>query len=342
MDGIRCALENGASIHAKDRHGWTALHLAAYHCHTLAVKYLCSQGASIYKRDDDGWNVLQTAAFGGNVDIVKHILDQDRAAIGRAFQGNILFQKSSYNATLLHLAARNRSGGAKIIKFLCQRAPRLDLNAKDLSGDTPMHRAALEGYADNIKELLRQKAKIDEKNNEGNTPLCEAAINSHLKAAKTLCDAGADINVKNKKDKTPYEIALSEHLRWREKKSDSKESLAYGTKKACETMEFLRDHPTRKKDHPIRKKDHPIRKKDHPIRKKDHPIRKKDHPTRRVGDVLRKYCEVALDMLAMLGLGALLVILTFISYARACVLFVFRPWLEGRYAGTMHNPYNRW
>ena len=356
VDNIRYALEDGASIDAKDTLGRNALHLAARNCHTLAVKYLCSQGASIYKTDNEGWNVLHLVATSGNVDMVKYILDQDRGISAWKrwiFEGNILFRKTNCNDTLLHLAAKNRHDGAKIIKLLRQRtlrldlnaknsygdtpmhegawychtlavkylcsqgasiykrnnigfdvlqmavlggnaeivrcildrnektsrifqktrrkftllhlaaknhhdgakiikvlrqhAPKLDLNAKDLYGDTPMHKAARLGYTDIIEELLLQKAQIDKKNNLGNTPLCKAALSSQLRAAKALCDAGANINVTNNSGRTPYQLACLQYSYWQRRKESPKEWLAARTEEARETMEFLRDHPKRKK-----------------------------------------------------------------------------------------------
>lgn len=71
------------------------------------------------------------------------------------------------------------------------------VDAKECTGATALHRAASTGRTDIIRLLLGAKAKIDARNQDKATPLLLAAIAGHQPAAILLAGKGADVEVGN-------------------------------------------------------------------------------------------------------------------------------------------------
>lgn len=71
------------------------------------------------------------------------------------------------------------------------QVPGLDINKPDNELNTPLHYAAECGHLGAIRLLLLQnKLNMDAKNVFGFTPLMKAAIQGHIRCAKTLLFAG--------------------------------------------------------------------------------------------------------------------------------------------------------
>ncbi len=92
---------------------------------------------------------------------------------------------------------------AKVKSFIDQGA---DINAKDMSDETPLHYAVRQGHKDIAELLVTKGADVNAKNKGGHTPLHFAAFKGHSDLAELLIANGADVNVKNKAGLTP--------LRW--------------------------------------------------------------------------------------------------------------------------------
>jgi hypothetical protein len=81
------------------------------------------------------------------------------------------------------------------------------------SGMTPLHMAALGGYLESMKELLKKKvflnlnASVNVKDCYGSTPLHLAAAKGHIEAVKILLAHGALVDAKDENAKTPLERA---------------------------------------------------------------------------------------------------------------------------------------
>lgn len=71
------------------------------------------------------------------------------------------------------------------------------LNSVDAFGDTAIHLAAQDGYADVVEFLLDQGANPDLPDNMRNTPLHLAALYGHYQVVWLLHRAGADLNASN-------------------------------------------------------------------------------------------------------------------------------------------------
>lgn len=76
--------------------------------------------------------------------------------------------------------------------------------------ESPLHAAALEGGADEIKELIRKGQNVGARDDGGRTPLHIAARNGNTAAASVLIEAGADVNAKSINDTTPLHAAAQE------------------------------------------------------------------------------------------------------------------------------------
>lgn len=59
-----------AKLEATDRHGQTALNLAARHGYSDVVKVLLAAGANVDHADCDGWTALRAAAWGGHTKVI--------------------------------------------------------------------------------------------------------------------------------------------------------------------------------------------------------------------------------------------------------------------------------
>jgi len=68
------------------------------------------------------------------------------------------------------------------------------------------------GNLDKVKELIENGADVNAKDRSGNTPLHWMACGGygHIEIAKLLIDNGADVNAKNKRRITPLDMAKFE------------------------------------------------------------------------------------------------------------------------------------
>lgn len=109
--------------------------------------------------------------------------------------------------TPLHVSAGyNR---AEIVQFLLdwQGPGKVELEAKNMYGETPLHMAAKNGCSDAARMLLAHGALIESKANNGMTPL-HLAVWSSLRAedcstVKTLLEYNADCSAKDNEGMTP-------------------------------------------------------------------------------------------------------------------------------------------
>lgn len=107
--------------------------------------------------------------------------------------------------TPLHEAARN--GDVKGVElFLATISP----NAKDSTGQTPLHWPSAHGRLEVVKLLLKAGADPNIKEHLGYTPLHVAAAYGHVEVVQCLLVAGADALAKTKSGQTPKMLALGQ------------------------------------------------------------------------------------------------------------------------------------
>src|SRR3989338_3167952 len=67
-----------------------------------------------------------------------------------------------------------------------------DVNAKDVSGLSPLHMAAVNGHKDVVELLLAKGADVNAKDGNGLNPLHTAAVNGQKDIVELLIAKGAD------------------------------------------------------------------------------------------------------------------------------------------------------
>ena len=83
-----------------------------------------------------------------------------------------------------------------------------DVNAADVSRNTPLHIAAKEGHASIVAALLAAGADVNLQDDDENTPLHLAAEAGQAVMVSLLIQATASLNVKNDDDKAPLHLAV--------------------------------------------------------------------------------------------------------------------------------------
>ena len=127
----------GADVHARDAHGYTSLHIAAYRGTPDVVMALIEAGADVNARSEDGSTPLHAAAYHGSLwaadpgappDNMRKLLEAGAGVNAQSADGS----------TPLHLAAMR--GTPEIITILLEAGA--DVAAVDSYGQTPWEIAA--------------------------------------------------------------------------------------------------------------------------------------------------------------------------------------------------------
>ncbi|HML19015.1 MAG TPA: ankyrin repeat domain-containing protein, partial [Candidatus Dependentiae bacterium] len=87
-------------------------------------------------------------------------------------------------------------------------APGFHANLRDITQETPLHKAAAQGHTQIIEYLINEGAIIDIQNATGKTPLHIAASKGFIAAAQALLKHGANIRQETPEHITPLIIAI--------------------------------------------------------------------------------------------------------------------------------------
>ena len=243
---IQQLLDYGAKVSIKDAKGDTPLHCAAqYNPNPNIISLLHSrEPEALPIRNNYGYLPIHLAAMNKNPDVFKrfvkldpHLLDYDDTYgnmplfdfIRYCNDPNIVswleenkidlnLTNPANGATLLHYAAMNSKLDLMhedMITIL--KGKRLNINATDLNGYTPLHWAAQYNTSINSIRILLingADADINAKNKAYLTPLmCAAAENENPEIPIALINAGADLYAQDNDGKTAISY-LKERKDW--------------------------------------------------------------------------------------------------------------------------------
>ncbi len=222
-------LDADAYLHAIDKYGNTAFHIACFEGHFKAAMVLKKRGASLVARNLKGMTPFHRAAFGGNTDIIRKLLgeaERDTQDDSGATPLMIALYKHNKDATLmmieagvrhdlpdhngytpLHLAAVR---GIDLVKALLKQNANPRVSDKEKM--TPLHLAASVGNPE-IVEVLIPNSELDAKDFQENSPLLIALGRKHESAGLMLLDKGARTDLAGAFGFTPLHLAALRDLR---------------------------------------------------------------------------------------------------------------------------------
>ncbi len=150
-------LDEGACALYTSPWGWTPLHTAAWSSNTETLRLLLAQGWDVDVPDFEGWTPLMWAARNGASLLYMKLLAEAGA------RGEV---RSNLGANTLHLACSAwQEPKPEVLYFLIEKGAEVD--ARDKGGNTPLMQAALQGYKDTCRWLVKEGADPGLSNRKG-------------------------------------------------------------------------------------------------------------------------------------------------------------------------------
>ncbi|KAK9308975.1 hypothetical protein QLX08_001178 [Tetragonisca angustula] len=196
---IEMLIQAKCDIEAKDKFGMRPLHMAARYGHRDAVKMLINAGASVSAVNKKQHTLLMCAAQGNNVHVVEYLAEAVESLNGDA--------TDCTGATALHHAA---SAGHPTMITALANVPKIELNARDKKGQTPVHYACTQEHLEAVEVLIGLGANVDAQDSEANTPLHVATRTRHTAIAQLLLRTGANTELTDEMGFTPLHVAASQ------------------------------------------------------------------------------------------------------------------------------------
>ena len=178
--------DHNADINARDDENNTPLHIAVLSGRREVALFLIKEfGCDINIRGPLGKTLLHRVCESGSVSLVQSLTHD--------YNANTNVRDNEYN-TPLHVALHGRKEVALFLikEFGC------NINIKDPSGKTLLHRVCKYGSVSLVQSLIRDyNADTNVRDDENNTPLHVAALSGKKEVALCLIDIfGCDINVR--------------------------------------------------------------------------------------------------------------------------------------------------
>jgi len=148
LEVVKILIENGgAKVNAKNKYGWTPLHIAYQNNRVAVAEYLMEHGgANVNAKNNAGMTPLHEASWGGHLDRTKFLVEH----------GADVNTKDNKGKTPLYCSSSN--GHLDVAKFLIEYNGANDddvVNAKTYhAGLTPLHGACGNGYFEVAKLLI--------------------------------------------------------------------------------------------------------------------------------------------------------------------------------------------
>ena len=165
------------------------------------VRQLIQDGQDVNRGSSNGTTPLMWAAVFGRDQMVRELIRAGADVNG----------KNNNKQTALHLAS-SWTGYSSVVKALTEVGAYL--NVQDEWGMTPLMRAAEEGHASVVVELIRAGADVSVVSSRiwlsvaaGSTALHFAAKQNTIECGVLLVEAGADMRTRNKNSKSPLDLA---------------------------------------------------------------------------------------------------------------------------------------
>jgi len=190
----------GANLGAEDLGGAKPLHGAVKNSSDNVIALL-EAGADPKARDNKGHTALHfAAAYYPSDKWLPSLIENIDLLIKAGLKLTDRAGETGY--TVLHMAAL--AGRSEVLEHIIQIDKRLDMNARDKAGDTPLHIAARivdRNRSTIMSQMLSAGADIDARDKRGDTAFTIVAVSPgsySLEHAYTLLEAGANPHVRNK------------------------------------------------------------------------------------------------------------------------------------------------
>lgn len=198
FDNVLYLIEKGADINVKTDEGFSPLGFAILSGQTQIARLLLAAGARVDDLFYDGnsemnYSALRGAAEFCGLDLVKHLVDL----------GADVHAVDDDGRTPLHCYKVNK----ECIQYFIETCG-LEVNARDLKGNTPLIYITYESDVDCLRYLIEKGADVNAVDNEGWSALGSALYGEDKEIIALLLQNGAEVNVSWEKGETPLHYAV--------------------------------------------------------------------------------------------------------------------------------------
>jgi ankyrin repeat protein len=196
----------------------TELHRAVANGDTTKVIALLQSLSDPNVTDSEGQTALHYACSRGHLQVAELLLSnrygrnnkkEEKSTCRKGDPDKVPIDARTH---LINVSANSQDLVRINTNTIPNEAPKIDINAGDRIGWTPLHFAVWNGHKEVIQLLLQAHARPCAEDNQGQTPLHIAAARGNIEVMALLVEAGSKITVRDKEGHTPQQIfALEGH-----------------------------------------------------------------------------------------------------------------------------------